>query len=73
MRHTARARSLARSTALRDLDEREREREEDGAGASSIMRVYAGKWCPIMLARGKLRHPGGLPRIPPEIMIDSRY
>lgn len=76
MRHTARACSLARSPvrARFALDERGRwsRAERSGADASAIMRVYAGKWCPIILARGELRHRDGLPRILVEIMIDSR-
>lgn len=68
-------RSLARLSAPAcALDEREKDgAEQSGAGANVIMRVHVGKWCPIILARGELRHRDGLPRIPVEIMIDSRY
>lgn len=40
------------------------------SGAGAIMRVYAGKWCPIILTCGELRHRDELPRILVEIMID---
>lgn len=63
MRHTARL--LARPLAP---DERER---RSGTERSAIMRVHVGKRCPIMLARGELRHRDGLPRVLVEIMIDS--